>query len=260
VLAGGAPSIPHVHRERQEGAVATRRDPPPVDDWLGEISDDDWSENPGKLTEQRRATAGRQEHRAPGQQFEPNGRSRRRPHAPSVTRAEAHRAVVARRRAIAALVALLLIGVGAGAAVLLLRDGANTSVTTAPESQTVTTPAPPQTDAVPTTTSSARPATSTPTVPSENASAFMLPEGTKLQRVERIVGESNLTVSADPKLIIELQRALARVGFDPGTPDGTFGPSTEEAVVAFQQANGLSPDGIVGPETADALSRTVAEG
>jgi peptidoglycan hydrolase-like protein with peptidoglycan-binding domain len=88
----------------------------------------------------------------------------------------------------------------------------------------------------------------------------MLPEGTKLQRVERIVGESNLTVSADPKLIIELQRALARVGFDPGTPDGTFGPSTEEAVVAFQQANGLSPDGIVGPETADALSRTVAEG
>ena len=42
----------------------------------------------------------------------------------------------------------------------------------------------------------------------------------------------------------------------PVTADGTFGRRTEAAVVAFQEANGLSVDGQVGPETASALSRT----
>lgn len=31
--------------------------------------------------------------------------------------------------------------------------------------------------------------------------------------------------------------------------DGVFGPSTHEAVIGFQEANGLAPDGIVGPLT-----------
>lgn len=35
--------------------------------------------------------------------------------------------------------------------------------------------------------------------------------------------------------------------------DGIFGPLTEEAVMAFQRANGLTPDGIVGPKTWAAL-------
>ena len=38
--------------------------------------------------------------------------------------------------------------------------------------------------------------------------------------------------------------------------DGTFGPGTMQAVIAFQQANGIVPaDGIVGPETKQALDR-----
>ena len=81
----------------------------------------------------------------------------------------------------------------------------------------------------------------------------------KLQRADREV-ESALTVSTDPELIAELQRALAIAGYDPGNPDGTFGPNTEEAVIAFQQANGLSPDGIVGPATAEALSTALTRG
>jgi len=51
----------------------------------------------------------------------------------------------------------------------------------------------------------------------------------------------------------EIQQALIAKGFDPGTPDGEFGPHTNAAVVAFQLSGGMIPDGEVGPQTARAL-------
>jgi len=54
--------------------------------------------------------------------------------------------------------------------------------------------------------------------------------------------------------VLELQRTLARDGFDPGPLDGKFGEKTERAVRAFQRANGLSVDGVVGPQTRSALA------
>jgi plastocyanin len=51
----------------------------------------------------------------------------------------------------------------------------------------------------------------------------------------------------------DLQKKLAAAGFDPGPLDGSFGPKTQAAVRAYQQANGLQVDGIVGPETRGAL-------
>jgi hypothetical protein len=54
-----------------------------------------------------------------------------------------------------------------------------------------------------------------------------------------------------------LQRALARLGYSPGTIDGQYGPSTTQAVSRFQRASGLTADGIVGPKTLRALTRAL---
>jgi peptidoglycan L-alanyl-D-glutamate endopeptidase CwlK len=59
--------------------------------------------------------------------------------------------------------------------------------------------------------------------------------------------------SAGPD-VAALQDHLRELGFSPGTTDGIFGPSTFEAVIAFQRREGLLPDGIAGPRTAAALA------
>jgi lysozyme len=50
-----------------------------------------------------------------------------------------------------------------------------------------------------------------------------------------------------------VQAALVRAGFDPGGIDGSFGPRTRAAVMAFQRHRGLEVDGVVGPRTRAAL-------
>jgi peptidoglycan hydrolase-like protein with peptidoglycan-binding domain len=54
-------------------------------------------------------------------------------------------------------------------------------------------------------------------------------------------------------MVAQVQKALADAGFDPGPLDGTFGPRTQDAVLSFQRARGLSPDPNVGLSTAAAL-------
>ena len=51
-----------------------------------------------------------------------------------------------------------------------------------------------------------------------------------------------------------LQQRLNELGFDPKGVDGTFGPGTHAAVVAFQKSKGLEADGKVGPNTLAALN------
>lgn len=52
-----------------------------------------------------------------------------------------------------------------------------------------------------------------------------------------------------------LQRGLNTLGYNAGAVDGKFGRGTEDAVKAFQRANGLSVDGIAGPNTKKLLYR-----
>ncbi len=52
--------------------------------------------------------------------------------------------------------------------------------------------------------------------------------------------------------VMSLQIMLRRIN-DGGGVDGDFGPGTQNAVMEFQEANGLSVDGVVGAETWNAL-------
>ena len=54
-----------------------------------------------------------------------------------------------------------------------------------------------------------------------------------------------------------LQMYLSSLGYWVGTPDGTFGDSTQQAVWALQKAADLSANGVVGPKTVAALAAGV---
>jgi hypothetical protein len=56
------------------------------------------------------------------------------------------------------------------------------------------------------------------------------------------------------------QKALQKLGYDPGKIDGIMGPHTEAAIKKFQQASGLKADGIVGPKTQAALAKALQGG
>jgi peptidoglycan hydrolase-like protein with peptidoglycan-binding domain len=55
-----------------------------------------------------------------------------------------------------------------------------------------------------------------------------------------------------------VQKALAKLGFDPGKIDGLDGPNTQRAVRAFQAHATIKIDGIVGNETRKALAEELA--
>jgi hypothetical protein len=250
----------HVHETRARGrqgssagAVGAQPREEPLDDWLGDVSDDDWNEDAAERAQ--RGTPAYHGIPAPAGEGEPTvGRA-----APgrSVDAAEARREVVGRRRLVAGLVLVVVLGLAVAIPVLLLRGGGqspspsgtepSTTATTTPSS---TETSPSSTATTPTTTSPSTTTPSTPTTPSQSGTtSFTLPEGTKLR-----LGEG------DPAVIRALQQALTSAGYDPGAVDGTYGPTTKAAVTAFQQANGLTADGVVGPETAAALNTALASG
>ncbi len=58
---------------------------------------------------------------------------------------------------------------------------------------------------------------------------------------------------ADRSLTYAVQHELAWAGYDPGPPDGLFGPRTSYAIRAYQHHHGLPPDGLVSVALLDHL-------
>ncbi len=56
-----------------------------------------------------------------------------------------------------------------------------------------------------------------------------------------------------------LQENLSTLGYKPGPIDGLFGEKTEDAVIQFQETEGIYADGIVGPQTMRVLERALQE-
>ena len=63
------------------------------------------------------------------------------------------------------------------------------------------------------------------------------------------MSEPVLRPGSTGEAVRELQQALEGLGYDPGPVDGQFGARTEDAVKAFQTAQGIAADGIVGDVT-----------
>jgi hypothetical protein len=57
----------------------------------------------------------------------------------------------------------------------------------------------------------------------------------------------------DKELIMKLQAALKKAGFDPKGVDGVIGPDTEKAIIAFKKSKGLAARPYIGPLTLEAL-------
>lgn len=57
--------------------------------------------------------------------------------------------------------------------------------------------------------------------------------------------------------VVALQQRLADLGYWGASPDGSFGPGTQQAVWALQKAAGIARDGRVGPATQAALDQGV---
>jgi len=93
-----------------------------------------------------------------------------------------------------------------------------------------------------------------PARPKPAATPTPLPEAAASRAVTEPIsmGDRGETVRA-------LQQTLIALGAGAPGADGSFEGATRDAVLAFQQGQGLTADGVVGPETADALRGALAE-
>jgi hypothetical protein len=71
--------------------------------------------------------------------------------------------------------------------------------------------------------------------------------------------EPMLVLGDEGEWVTYLQQLLEQAGYSPGTIDGVFGSTTEDAVRAYQEAASLTADGVVGEQTWAVLTGAGAE-
>jgi peptidoglycan hydrolase-like protein with peptidoglycan-binding domain len=78
--------------------------------------------------------------------------------------------------------------------------------------------------------------------------------------VTSVPADQSLKPGMSGSSVTALQQALTQLGYNPGTADGSYGPSTTQAVTAFQTAKGLTADGVAGPATLAAINTALSAG
>lgn len=68
-----------------------------------------------------------------------------------------------------------------------------------------------------------------------------------------ITSDDLASLGAYGELVSATQTKLANLGYYTGAIDGTYGPATYDAVIAYQSDYGLLVDGVIGPETVSSL-------
>jgi lysozyme len=74
-----------------------------------------------------------------------------------------------------------------------------------------------------------------------------------------IEADATRAAASSPQEIVAVRSALAALGDLAGSADGSDGPETTAALVAFQRDNDLVADGIPGPATRATLDRRLGE-
>jgi peptidoglycan hydrolase-like protein with peptidoglycan-binding domain len=130
--------------------------------------------------------------------------------------------------------------VAAAAAALVLVVQGPAPASPAAAGSTTTAPSPTATTGAPSSTTTAVPTTTVP--PTTTPPSTVAPD------------DGTLRTGARGPAVLDLQTKLSGLGYWLGTPDGTYGTTTQQAVLAFQKANGLGRDGSAGPTTLATLA------
>jgi hypothetical protein len=148
-------------------------------------------------------------------------------------------------RVLVALVALA--GCGGGD---VRSEAAPSSVPVTTTTTTTTAPPPTTTTVPPTTTTTPPPTTTVPvTTTTSTTTTTTVPPTTTTTAPPAPPVPAVLERGDEGEAVVALQRRLRELRFWVGAVDGVFGSLTEQAVYAFQKANGLGVDGRVGART-----------
>lgn len=106
----------------------------------------------------------------------------------------------------------------------------------------------------PTTIATSAPPSSTTTIVQEPPTAVTTVPPVQPPTTAGHVGDGAVRRGATGPRVRALQERLRELGYWLGTPDGSYGDLTAQAVMAFQKVNGLESDGIAGASTLAALT------